>query len=49
MKRVNNGHTIILRLYIHIYVYKYILNKNLQNLIKKETVQLAGNIYGEAI
>ena len=30
---------------IHIYVYKYLI-KNLQYFIKKLTIQLAGNIYG---
>ena len=30
---------------IHIYVYKYLI-KNLQYFIKKLTIYLAGNIYG---
>ena len=41
IKRFNNGHKILLGLYI--YIYKYLI-KNLQYFMKKLT-KLAGNIY----
>ena len=44
IKRVNNGHTTRLRLYIYMYISICILKK-WQHFITKVTIKLAGNIY----